>query len=120
MAEFHQFWGWVSVVVCGLVGLWGLLAARRRQTPRWFMSAVVAATGVVVVQIALGVLVQSSGSVDPGSQHTFYGYVIAFVLAFTYIYRAQFGQRPAFSYGLLLLFVMGLGLRGIATFGVNF
>jgi hypothetical protein len=50
----------------------------------------------------------------------FYGVVIAVTLSFAYIYRAQFRKRPALYYGLLLLFTMGLGIRGILTFGGNF
>jgi hypothetical protein len=36
------------------------------------------------------------------------------------MYRAQFSKRPALSYGLLFLFAMGLGVRGIMTFGQSF
>jgi hypothetical protein len=39
---------------------------------------------------------------------------------FAYIYRAQFRKRPSFYYGLLLLFTMGLAIRGILAFGGNF
>ena len=41
----------------------------------------------------------------------FYGFLILFTFAFAYIYRAQLDRRPALYYGLLLLFVMGLGIR---------
>jgi hypothetical protein len=46
--------------------------------------------------------------------------VISFTLGFAYIYRAQFRKRPALYLGLLLLFLMGLGIRGIMTFGQSF
>ncbi len=74
----------------------------------------------MLAQVGLGVALLSTTELDPGDQHTFYGFVIAFTFSFAYIYRAQFRKRPALAYGLLLLFAMGLGLRGIATFGVNF
>jgi hypothetical protein len=50
----------------------------------------------------------------------FYGVVIAVTFSFAYIYRAQFRKRPALYYGLLLLFTMGLSIRGILTFGGDF
>jgi hypothetical protein len=70
--------------------------------------------------VVVGVAVMSAQEIDPGNQHVFYGVVIAATFAFTYIYRAQFRRRPAMYYGLLLLFTMGLGIRGIMTFGVSF
>jgi hypothetical protein len=48
---------------------------------------------------------------EPGGLHLFYGVVIVFTLAIAYVYRSQLARRPALSYGVLLLFVMGLGLR---------
>lgn len=77
------------------------------------------AVAALLLQVVLGVIVASSG-IDPGNQHVFYGVVVAVTFSFAYIYRAQFRKRPALYYGLLLLFTMGLGIRGIMTFGGNF
>jgi len=57
---------------------------------------------------------------EPGSIHMFYGIVILLTLTFIYIYRAQFERRPTLYWGLALLFMMGLGLRGISSFGQSF
>jgi hypothetical protein len=46
--------------------------------------------------------------------------VIAVTFTFVYIYRAQFRKKPNLYYGLLMLFVMGLGIRGVMTFGHSF
>jgi len=78
------------------------------------------AVSALVGQVVLGLLAMNLEGVDPGNQHVFYGVVIAFTLAFAYIYRAQFRKKPGLYYGLLMLFLMGLGLRGIAAFGGNF
>ena len=52
----------------------------------------------------------------PGNDfHLFYGFVILFTFSFAYIYRTQMEKRPALAWGLLLLFVMGLGLRAWAN-----
>jgi hypothetical protein len=94
--------------------------ARRERVPRAFFWAVGGAITALLAQVVLGVVVMSIEDIDPGNQHVFYGVVIAVTFAFAYIYRAQFRKRPALYLGLLLLFTMGLGIRGIMTFGGNF
>lgn len=94
--------------------------ARRETVPKAFYWSVGLAIVGLIVQIVLGVVAMSLDDIDPGNQHVFYGVVIAVTFSFTYIYRAQFRKRPALYYGLLLLFTMGLGIRGIMTFGQSF
>jgi hypothetical protein len=94
--------------------------ARRQTVPRVFYWGVGIAITSLLLQVVLGVITMSTVNPNPGNQHVFYGVVVAVTLAFTYIYRAQFRKRPALYYGLLLLFTMGLGIRGIMTFGNNF
>ena len=104
-----------------MIGLWGLVLSRRESPPpRVFYWAVAAGIVVMLSQVILGVALMSVEEVDPGSQHVFYGVVIAATFAFAYIYRAEFRKRPALYYGSLMLFTMGLGIRGIMTFGVSF
>ncbi|HKY49386.1 MAG TPA: hypothetical protein VJQ79_15540 [Acidimicrobiia bacterium] len=121
MGDIHSVWGWVAVGVCGLAGLFGItLAAIHRPPGRVFQVALATAVGVVIVQVLLGLGSMNFEDKDPGNQHVFYGVVISFTLGFAYIYRAQFRKRPALYFGLLLLFLMGLGIRGIMTFGQSF
>ena len=40
-----------------------------------------------------------------------------FTFAFTYIFRASLARRPALLWGLVLLFVMGLGIRAWVSVG---
>lgn len=119
MSSFHVVWGYVAVSISGLVGLWGVLMARRDGAPRPFLWAVGVAIASLIVQIVLGVVLANTG-IDPGNQHVFYGVVIAVTFTFVYIYRSQFRKRPTLYYGLLMLFTMGLGIRGIMTFGNSF
>ncbi|HLT95918.1 MAG TPA: hypothetical protein VK070_03940 [Acidimicrobiia bacterium] len=121
MSSLHANWGWVTVAITGLVGLWGLLLAWRGHDPtRSFWVGVGVAMGVTIIQVALGVFLVAGEGREGGDQHVFYGFVIAFTLAFAYIYRAQLARKPALYYSALLLFVMGLALRTIATAGVDF
>lgn len=107
------------MILNGVIGLWGVLMARRDEVPIAFWWGIGVAVTGLLFQVMLGAYLLSAGS-DPGDQHTFYGVVIAVTFSFVYIYRAQFRQRPALYYGLLLLFTMGLGIRGIMTFGMDF
>lgn len=119
MNSLHTTWGYIAAGLSGVVGLWGVLMARRETPPKAFYWGVGIATGALLAQILIGVILMSEGF-DPGNQHVFYGVVIAVTFSFVYIYRTQFRKRPTLYYGLLLLFTMGLGIRGIMTFGQNF
>lgn len=119
VSAFHTYWGYFAAGLSGLVGIWGLVMARRPEAQRSFLIAVGATVAVLLVQIGIGVSIYAGG-VDPGNQHVFYGVVIAVTLSFVYIYRSQFRKRPALYYGLVLLFMMGLAIRGIMTFGNSF
>jgi hypothetical protein len=120
VSAIHQTFGWVIAGFCGVVGLWGLVMVKRETVPRPFFWAVGVAIVGMMLQVIIGVWLMSVNGVDPGNQHVFYGIVISVTFVFAYIYRAQFRRRPALSYGLLLLFVMGLGMRGITAFGGSF
>lgn len=118
MRTLHANWFYVAVVLAGLVGLWGLgLSITKRPPTRPFWIAVVAAIGAMLLQVAFGLLAYANGFRPGDDFHLFYGFVILFTFAFVYIYRTQMSKRPALAYGLLLLFVMGLGLRAWANVG---
>jgi hypothetical protein len=117
----HRAIGWYVVAILGVIGLWGVglaLAKRDPGRPFWVASGIGFTTGIV--QVLLGLVGYVADDQDPGDQHVFYGVVLMFTFAFVYIFRTQFAERPALSYGLLFLFAMGLGIRGIQTFGQSF
>lgn len=107
--------------MCALAGLFGIaLSILHRPPGRLFWLALALAVGALILQVLLGLGSMNLEEKNPGNQHVFYGVVISFTLGFAYIYRAQFRRRPALYYGLLMLFLMGLGIRGIMTFGQSF
>lgn len=121
VGRFHMFWGWIAMGALAVVGLWGLgLALLRRSPGRAFWAGAGVAIGVMVVQVGMGLYAFGIDGTEPGNQHLFYGILTLFTFAFAYIYRPQLAKRPALSYGLLLLFVMGLGVRSVLTFGLDF
>lgn len=116
MRDLHASWFVVTVVTTGVVGVWGLvLAVVRRDGGRPFRVATTLAIGTMLVQVGLGFLTYNEGYRPGNDFHLFYGFLILFAFAFAYMYRSQMQKRPALAWGLLLLFVMGLGLRAWAN-----
>ena len=114
--QFHQSWFWVAVISTGLVGAWGLVLAVMKRVPGpAFKIARALAIIAMLVQVSAGVYLYSNG-VRPGSSfHIFYGVVIVITLTLAYLYRSTMARKPALTYGILLLFVMGLGFRAWAN-----
>lgn len=120
VGSLHRTTGWWVVGLLGFVGLWGLVLAMLRRPPGVvYRTAFGIGVAAAIAQVVAGIVAYSSG-IEPGNQHVFYGVVIMFTLAFAYIYRLQLEKRPALSLALLALFLMGLGIRGISTFGHSF
>lgn len=116
----HSWLGWAAIWVCGASGLAALVYHFLRRPPdRVFKAAAGSAVAVMTAQVGLG-LVLFGQDFEPGSIHMFYGVVILLTLTFVYIYREQYRRRPALYWGLTLLFMMGLGLRGVSSFGQSF
>jgi len=113
---FHQQWFYVAVVATGVVGVWGVVLAIVKRSPgRAFGIARAVAIAAMLIQVAAG-LVLYAGGLRPGNAfHVFYGVVIAVTFSLAYVYRATLDRNPALWYGILLLFVMGLGLRAWAN-----
>lgn len=100
------------------MGAWGLAAAAFRRGPgRAFAWARGIAIAAMLIQVSAGVYLYAN-DVRPGNSfHVFYGVVIVITLTIAYLYRSTMARRPALTYGVLLLFVMGLGLRAWANLG---
>ena len=113
----HQFWGYVSIVVNGLAGLYCLAAwrwKRWRGRPVWIVTAV--AEIAILIQVALGVALVAGDKAYAKAVprfHMFYGFVIFITVGLLYAYRQQMKGRLELLYGLGGLFVMGLGIRAV-------
>lgn len=119
--DLHRISGWYVVGFLGLVGLFGaVLAGMRREPTRLFNVCLGIGLGAIFLQVVLGLYAFSVEDRQPGNIHVFYGVVVLFTLAFAYIYRAQLARRPAISYAVLALFLMGLAVRAIGNIGLSF
>ncbi len=116
MHTFHADWFLVAVISTGLVGAWGLLLAVAKRPPsRSFLIARWVAVAAMLIQVTAGLILYSQGERPGNGLHVFYGVLVAVTFAFAYVFRSSLARRPALAYGLLLLFVMGLGLRAWAN-----
>jgi FtsH-binding integral membrane protein len=117
LGSFHGVWGWVTVGLDLVAGMYGVgLAIGKRAPGRLFRVAIGAAIGASVLQVTVGVILYGSGE-RPGRFHVFYGVLTALALAFAYVYRDEMNKRhAALRWGLFGLLLMGLGLRAITTF----
>ena len=120
MSGFHATFAWAAIVICGSSGLIALFyEIRKREIDLVFKGAVVVSIVSMLTQVGAGLVLFGQG-IQPGSIHMFYGFVILFTFTFVYIYRIQIERRPRLWWGVVLLFVMGLGLRGVVNFGASF
>ena len=116
MRDLHASWFWVAVLSTGVVGLWGLVLASLKRPPgRAFAFGRAGAITAALIQVGLGVILWQQGLRPGNNFHVFYGVVTAITLSIAYVSRSAMAKRPALTYGLLLLFVMGLGLRAYAN-----
>ncbi len=117
----HRAVGWYVVGAMAVLGTWAVVLAILKLPPGrvYWVAFGLGVTGVLA-QVGMGTWALSVDGVDPGNQHVFYGIVSVFTLAFAYIYRLQLAKRPALSYAILCLFLMGLGMRAISNFGQSF
>lgn len=112
--DIHHVWGYVTIVLNGLAGLYALAAWKWKQLrgkPVWISTAV--AEGAALVQIVLGVTLVASKDYVAPRFHMFYGFVIFITIGILYQYRSQMRGRLELLYGLGGLFIMGLGIRAV-------
>ncbi len=113
---FHSWWGYVAITVNGLVGIAALVAWRvPRWRGRWLWIVTIVAESAMLLQIALGVVMVSSKDYTAPKFHLFYGILAFLTITLAYAYRDQMrgrGRREML-YGLVGLFVMGLGIRAV-------
>lgn len=118
LLDVHHVWGYVTIVLNGLAGLYALAAwkwKKLRGKPVWISTGI--AEGAALVQIVLGVILVASKDYVAPRFHMFYGFVIFITIGILYQYRSQMRGRLELLYGLGGLFIMGLGIRAVLQVG---
>ena len=112
--SFHGWWGYVAIVMNGLVGLAALLAWQvPRARGRWLWIATIVAESAMMLQVLVGVIMIASKDYTVPRFHMFYGFLAFLTVGLAYQYRNQMRGRREMLYGLAGLFLMGLGIRAV-------
>jgi hypothetical protein len=114
LLDFHKFWAYVALAANALVGIAALVAWRvRRWRGRWLWFVTIAAEAAMMLQVVVGVALVASDEYVAPRFHMFYGFVAFVTVGIAYSYRQQMRGRKELFYGLVGLFIMGLGIRAI-------
>lgn len=112
MLDAHRTVAWVAIVGNGVAGVYALAAwrvRRLRDLAVWVTSGL--AEAALLLQVVLGVILVSDQDIVAPRFHMFYGFVAFIAIGLAYSYRTSLRGRLELFYGLVGLFLMGLGIR---------
>jgi hypothetical protein len=116
LLDFHKGWSWVVIATNGLAGLVALAAW---QVPhirrRWWVVLTAIAEVALMVQVTTGAILVSDESITAPRIHMFYGFVGFATVSLAYSSRDSMRGRLEMLYGLVGLFLMGIGIRAAIT-----
>jgi hypothetical protein len=114
LLDFHEVWAYVAIVANAVAGIILLVAWRvDRLRGRWVWIPTIAAEAAMMLQVVVGVILVASDEYVVPRFHMFYGFVAFLTVGIAYSYRQQMRGRRELFYGLVGLFIMGLGIRAI-------
>jgi hypothetical protein len=99
------------------VGVWGLLSFLRGGAVSGSLAgALIIGQGLILVQSIAGAILYLGNAHRPSSVHYLYGVTAVLILPFAWSYLRVRDQRQALLfYSLVMLFIAGLAIRGMAT-----
>lgn len=114
LLTFHETFAWVAIVANALVGVAGLVAWRvpGRRGP-WLWWTTLVAECMLLLQVLTGAILVSGGRIQAPRFHMFYGFVAFLTVGLAYSYRSSMRGRLELFYGLVGLFLMGVGIRAV-------
>jgi hypothetical protein len=118
LLSFHRNWGYVAIVANAIAGLVALAAWQwRRYRGRWVWIVTITAEVAILVQILTGTILvarEKALAKQNGIRfHMFYGFLAFLTVGLAYQYRTYMRGRQELFYGLVGLFLMGLGIRAV-------
>lgn len=114
LLHFHEVWAYVAIGANALAGIVLLVCWRvKRWRGRWMWIPTIAAEAAMMLQVLVGVILVASKDYVAPRFHMFYGFVAFLTVGIAYSYRQQMRGRRELFYGLVGLFIMGLGIRAI-------
>jgi hypothetical protein len=116
--HFHQIWGYVAIGMNAVAGIVALIAWRwRRARGKHVWILTIIAEGALMLQVLVGTILVASKDYVAPRFHMFYGFVAFLTVGIAYQYRRQMRGRREMFYGLVGLFLMGLGIRAVLQAG---
>jgi hypothetical protein len=116
--EFHKVWGYVAIVLNAIAGIVALIAWRWRSVRgRYVWILTIIAEAALMLQVLVGTILVASKDYVAPRFHMFYGFVAFLTVGIAYQYRRQMRGRREMFYGLVGLFLMGLGIRAVLQAG---
>jgi len=116
--SINSYSGLISAWVCGVSGLVFLIMHFKIKLRNEILGSYLIISSVLTLLTnALIVAYLYSLDKDLGSFHLFYVAIVLFTLTFLYIYKDQMRENYFLYWGLALLYLMGLAIRAITTFG---
>lgn len=114
MRAAHEYFAYV---VCGAnlaVGIWGLVAYRRKRQPsRTFWVALGAAWASIYVQGVMGLLMFER--YQPEFRHHFYGFLFAVITLSVFPLRGSDPRRTMLIFSVATLFIGIVAVRAILS-----
>lgn len=116
--HFHRIWGYVAIVANAIAGVVALVAWRWKSwRGRWVWIATIFAEAAIMLQVLVGTILVASKDYVAPRFHMFYGFVAFLTVGIAYQYRRQMRGRREMLYGLVGLFLMGVGIRAVLQAG---
>jgi hypothetical protein len=82
-----------------------------RWRGRWVWIVVIATESMLMVEVIIGTILVAGYDFEPPRIHMFYGFLVFLTVGLAFQYRDSMRGRLELLYGLVGLFLMGLGLR---------
>ena len=118
LLHFHKVWAYIAISANALAGVVLLVCWRvERWRGRWMWIPTIAAEAAMMLQVVIGVILVASDEYVAPRFHMFYGFVAFLTVGIAYQYRRQMRGRTEMFYGLVGLFLMGLGIRAVLQAG---
>jgi hypothetical protein len=114
LRDFHSVFGYLAIVANALAGIVALVAwrvPRVRSRAVWVVTIV--AEAMMLLQVLIGVILVSGDRFVVARFHMFYGFLAFLTVGLAYQYRDSMRGRTELLYGLVGLFIMGLGIRAV-------
>lgn len=112
--QFHSKWGYVAIALNALAGVYALVAYQwRRFRSRYVWWATIVAEAALMLQVLVGAILVASKDYEAPRFHMFYGFVAFITVGLAYSYRGAMRGRRELLYGLVGLFLMGVGIRAV-------